>query len=287
MKNCNNKKRILQFLLVIFIIALCPVISFAAVRPTSDFYVNDYADVLTEETESYILNVAEQLAAETTAQVCVLTVDTIEDADISEYSIEIFRDWGIGDAEKENGVLILLSVKDRELWITTGYGIEGALPDGKLGRFRDTYAKPSYQKNDFDKGTLLLFNAIVNEIRTVEYGLEPLEESELTEHQSIIITEETDVKAFGIILVPLLLFLGLILYQDIKYIHLKKLDKRNGTNIAPVYRLKCLEIRNTIFHFVLYLFLRGGRRGGNGGNRGSGNRGGGGSTGGGGAGGSF
>jgi uncharacterized protein len=283
----RNKKRVVQIFLVLFIIALCPVTSFASINHTNDFYVNDYANVLSEETETHILKVAEQLAAETTAQVCVLTVDTIEDADISEYSVEILRDWGIGDSEKNNGVLILLCVEDRNVWVSTGYGVEGTLPDGKLGRFMDTYAVPSYKDDDFDKGTLFLFDAIVNELRTQEYGLEPLDDSEIIHDNSTVGYEVEDTRALGVILIPIALVIGLIVFQDVKYLYLKKLDRKNGTNLAPIYRIKCHEVRSNLLHIVLFLFLRGGRGGGGHGGNSSGNRGGGGSTGGGGAGRSF
>lgn len=284
MRICN-KKRVRQLLLALFIIALCPVISFAVISPTNDFYVNDYANVLSEETENHILRASKQLETETSAQICVLTVNTLDGADVFEYSLEVFRDWGIGDEEKDNGVLILLSVEDRQMWITTGYGVEGTLNDGKLGRFRDEYATPYYSNGDYDQGTKALFDVILNSLRVEEYGLEPYGDGNYEYNYS----DETDISSedakgvLKLIVIPVVAFIVLIIYQDLKYLRLKQYDKLHGTDRAIIYRLHCHEMRHSILQLVFFFFLRGGRGGGSGG----GNRGGGGSSGGGGAGGSF
>lgn len=53
--------------------------------------------------------------------------------------------------EENNGVLIVLSVSDRKVWVSVGYGLEGKLPDSKTGRLLDEYAVPSYKDNQFEK----------------------------------------------------------------------------------------------------------------------------------------
>ena len=72
------------------------------------------------------------LAADTTAQLVVLTVDSTDGEDISDYAVEVGRKWGIGSKDKNNGVLIVLSVSDRKVWVAVGYGLEGRLPDAVL-----------------------------------------------------------------------------------------------------------------------------------------------------------
>ncbi len=137
---------------------------------TDEFYVNDYAGVLTESQEASILAAARELASQTKAQVVVLTVQSLDGTSIEEYAIDIAEDWGIGDKKEDNGVLILLSTGDREIRVEVGYGLEGCLPDAKTGRLIDTYAIPYYQKDDFANGTEQLFYAVLNTVRA-EYGL--------------------------------------------------------------------------------------------------------------------
>ncbi|MCG4587442.1 TPM domain-containing protein, partial [Anaerosalibacter bizertensis] len=87
--------------------------------------------------------------------------------------------WGIGSREYDNGVLILVSPKDRELWIEIGYGLEGVLPDGKVGRIRDEQIFPYFKEGNYSEGVLRGFNSILNAIEE-EYNID-LEREEINE----------------------------------------------------------------------------------------------------------
>ncbi|MBR0534781.1 MAG: TPM domain-containing protein [Clostridia bacterium] len=289
MKN-RNKRRFSLLAVILAIVVFCPILMGAAPEPTADFFVNDYAGVLSPETEQEIQNTAVTLYNDTTAQVCVLTVQTLDGEDISEYSVEVFREWGIGDKEKDNGVLIVLSVSDREMWITTGYGVEGTLTDVVLGQMRDTYAIPHYSQDDFDTGTQLLFGAIVNELRTEEYGLEPDENSEYYQnnpYENDMLTRDDSEGMFIFLAVWALLIIlpGISwLYTTLHYLKLLSYDKKHGTTRAAEYKSKLA--RRKLRHISTH--HGGHHHGGFGGGFGGGGfRGGGGSTGGGGAGGRF
>ena len=137
--------------------------------PTSAFYINDFADVLSDSTERYIKSNAASLEELTSAQVVVVTINGIGDEVLEDYSLGLFRKWGIGSREKNNGVLILVDVAGRQSRIEVGYGLEGALPDGKTGRIQDRAMIPHFKEGDYDTGIIEGFNAIVNEIYH-EYG---------------------------------------------------------------------------------------------------------------------
>ncbi|HOA84422.1 MAG: TPM domain-containing protein [Clostridiales bacterium] len=139
--------------------------------PTQAFYVNDFAGVLDGETEQYIIRVAAALEERTTAQLVVVTVSDIGDQAIEEYANDLFNKWGIGSSGKDNGVLILLDIGGRQSRIEVGYGLEGALPDGKTGRIQDNYMIPYFKQNNFNEGIRQGFNALLAEIYT-EYGID-------------------------------------------------------------------------------------------------------------------
>ena len=80
------------------------------------------------------------------------------------------REWGIG-SKNNDGVLLLLSVEERQIDIEVGYGLEGALPDGKTGRILDNYAIPYLKSDDFSTGLREAFSALIGETAT-EYGVE-------------------------------------------------------------------------------------------------------------------
>ena len=97
-------KRILKILLVCLIVFTSRVF---AIEPTEEFYINDYANILSEETEEYIQTNSVSLANATTAQIVVVTVPSLNGVSLEEYSTNLFRQFGIGDKEKNNGLLIL------------------------------------------------------------------------------------------------------------------------------------------------------------------------------------
>lgn len=141
-------------------------------QPTERFFVNDFANVLDNTTENELYNMGVQLYEKTTAQVVAVTVPSLDGADIDEYGVTLGREWGIGGAEENNGVLLLLSVGDREVRIDVGYGLEGALTDARTGIILDNYAIPHFQNDDFSEGMKQTYNALINEVY-IEYGMEP------------------------------------------------------------------------------------------------------------------
>lgn len=179
------KKIIFTFLtFVLFIINVE-----ALVDPTSNFYVNDYANILSEETENEIQSMSVQLSYTDGTQMVVVTVEDLEGLSVEEYANQLFNKFGIGEADSDNGLLILVSRDDRKIRVEVGYGLEGVINDGKAGRYLDAYAVPYLKNNEWDKGIFNVYNALYKEIVTqnnlqLEYT-EPtgeLEESEDSIH---------------------------------------------------------------------------------------------------------
>jgi len=139
--------------------------------PTSSFYVQDYAGVISPETEARINSLGNQLATKTKAQVVVVTLPTLEGMPSHDYALGILRQWGVGDKTLNNGVVILVSVADRQSRIEVGYGLEGPLPDGKTGSIQDEFMIPYFQQGDYDKGILNGYRAVAGVVAK-EYKLE-------------------------------------------------------------------------------------------------------------------
>lgn len=157
----------LALLTVICCVAVfsCPVS--AVVSPDEAFYVYDGAQVLTEATEQYIINSSQELERKTSAQIVVVTIPSLEGQSLEAYATELFRQWGIGDAEKNNGLLLLCAVEDRQFRVEVGYSLEGDLPDGKTGRMQDAYIIPLLKENQFDEGIKNGYSAFLQEVAQV------------------------------------------------------------------------------------------------------------------------
>lgn len=163
-----KNRKLLALLTVICCLAalICPV-SAAVVSPNETFYVYDGAQVLSQETEQYILRTNQELESKTGAQIVVVTIPSLEGQGLEEYATDLFRQWGIGDAEKDNGVLLLCAVEDRQFRVEVGYGLEGDLPDGKTGRMQDEFIIPLLREDQFDAGIKNGYSAFLQEVAEV------------------------------------------------------------------------------------------------------------------------
>lgn len=158
--------------LLLIVLSAIPAFATEFPKPKDNFFVNDYADVIDQSDEEELINIGKSLYKQTTAQVVVVTVDSLDGAEIGDYALHLGREWGVGSKEKNNGVVILLSVSERKVTIQVGYGLEGRLTDGKTGRILDNYALPYFSDDDFSTGLSETYKAVVKEVYA-EYGVEP------------------------------------------------------------------------------------------------------------------
>lgn len=115
-------------------------------------YVQDYAKVLTADDRRRLLSIGQELDRKTTAQLAVVTVNSLSGQPIEDYALAILRDWGIGSSEKNNGALIVVAVQDRRSRIEVAYGLEGLLTDGLTGRIQDQTMLPYFRKGNYAAG---------------------------------------------------------------------------------------------------------------------------------------
>ena len=96
-------------------------------------YVNDYANVLSTDTKTSLEQELKAFAT-TSSEVAVVTVPDMGGDYVEHYALSVAEKWGVGGKEKDNGVLLFLSIEERAVRIEVGYGLEGALPDSVANR---------------------------------------------------------------------------------------------------------------------------------------------------------
>lgn len=170
MTSIQYNKKIIIYVVTIITFFIFSNTAFALISQTREFYVNDSANLLEEDTEKYLINMNKKLEEQTGVQIVVVTVQNLEGKSLEEYATELFREYGIGDKDKNNGVLLLCALEEREFRIEVGYGLEGILTDGKTGRIQDEYIIPYLKENNFNEGIKNGFNAILTEVEN-EYGI--------------------------------------------------------------------------------------------------------------------
>lgn len=142
-------------IVLLFFILFSSSVIFADVdfpKPTG--FVNDFANVLMGSEEDTLTGIIERLEGDTTSELAVVTVRTVKPLTIEEYSVRLFSKWGIGKKDKNNGVLLLVAVEDREVKIEVGYGLEGILPDGKCGEIIRKYIIPEFKNGRYGNGII-------------------------------------------------------------------------------------------------------------------------------------
>ena len=125
-------------------------------------YINDFANLITPSDYQTLNALAGGLEQKTTAEIVIVTLKTTKPYDIQDYSVRLWDKWKIGKAGKDNGILLLVAVEDKKTWITTGYGLEGAIPDAETSKIYRNIIVPYFKKGKFSEGILAGTIALVD-----------------------------------------------------------------------------------------------------------------------------
>ncbi|MEO1760548.1 MAG: TPM domain-containing protein [Cyanobacteria bacterium J06629_18] len=125
-------------------------------------WVTDMADMLKPDTENQLNQMISQLETENGSEIAVVTVpDTVPFPTPKAFTTKLFNTWGIGKAEKDNGVLVLVSKSDRRVEIEVGLGFPDILSNNQVQNIIDRQILPKFKAEDFDGGVLVGTKAIV------------------------------------------------------------------------------------------------------------------------------
>lgn len=170
-------------------------------KPSVNERVFDYANVIDDEIEQEMRALIQQVENETTNQIVLMTIETIGDMEAFEFGTEVIRQWGIGQAGVNNGMLIYTTTEQGEgnndVWISVGQGLGEQFPDGKLGRIIDTYMMDSLVAGDFTAAFSDTLSIIGQEM------LGEIEDSDPYEDDSWF---------WGIVFILVMLFMGWVIF---------------------------------------------------------------------------
>jgi uncharacterized protein len=140
-------------LLVFFSLFAVPSLSARALTvPSLQGRINDHAGLLSSRQAGELAAKLKAYEEETTNQIVILTVPSLEGEGIEEYSIRVARDWGLGREKRNNGVLLLIAKQERAVRIEVGYGLEGALTDAQSSAIIRNIIAPAFREGDYLKG---------------------------------------------------------------------------------------------------------------------------------------
>jgi uncharacterized protein len=140
------------WLIVLLLVSLSVIAAEDIKVPQYRGYVNDFANIIPQSDEEAIANYIGAVERATTAEVAVVTMGSVKPYTIAQYAIALAEQWGVGKEGKDNGVIILVAVKDREMRIEVGYGLEHLIPDAEAWRIVDKLMRPAFKRDDYAFG---------------------------------------------------------------------------------------------------------------------------------------
>lgn len=165
------KRRLFNRSVLILLIVLMIFSSFAALAgipsPGKDFYYYDEAGIMTTETKSMLYTNGENLKKACGAQVVVLVVNSLGGMKIEDYAYAVINEWGVGDKDEENGVVLVIDEKGGEYRMTIGTGLERHMNSAKVQRLLDGYFQELFKEYKTDLAIRNLYKKLFEEISDI------------------------------------------------------------------------------------------------------------------------
>lgn len=138
-----------------------------SLRPTGD--LNDFAGVLSARERDALEQRCRLLRERSGAQLAVVVLRSLQGGQVDDFTVKLFQKWGVGQAGKNNGVMLLVALEDRQARIEVGYGLEPVLPDALAGRILQEQLFPAFRQQQYAAG----LSAAVHRIAEIVERNEP------------------------------------------------------------------------------------------------------------------
>lgn len=145
---------------------------FAYTKPgNASGFVNDFAEIFSAEQKQNLETKLYTYEKQSTNEVVVVTVNSLGGDYIENYAEKLFKDFGIGKKDKNNGLLLLIALEDRQMRIETGYGLEGDLTDAESASIIRNVLTPAFQKGDYYGGVNDATDLIIQKLSGLEVNI--------------------------------------------------------------------------------------------------------------------
>ena len=171
-----------KWALILIIMILSVATASGASYPQLTGFVTDNANIIDSSYEAQITALAKQIEENTTVEIAVVTVESFEGESKEMYAVHLFEQAGIGKADKDNGLLILVSKQEREYRFEVGYGLEGVITDSMKVNIGDRIIVPNFRNEDYGKGiyeSIVVIEGLIegNEEVISRYSMKPTGQS--------------------------------------------------------------------------------------------------------------
>jgi uncharacterized protein len=160
-----------------------PLASIPNPRVQNGTWVTDMPGALRADTVARLNEMIGEFERATGGEMAVVVIRSLDGASIEDAAVKLFEMWGVGKKGRDNGMLLLWSTGDRRVRVEVGYGLEGVLPDGRVGAILDAYVIPKFKAGEFDEGVVEGVGALLAAARNASLRL-PVSATESYERDS-------------------------------------------------------------------------------------------------------
>lgn len=164
------KKKIVV-LIISFFLLFSNLNVYAIVGVSDKYFVNDYANLLSNNTEEYIVNCSSFLKENVNSEIVVVTVNNLENISIEEYSDTLYEQYNIGDYTDNKSILILVSLEERTVRVKVGSGLSNYFTDNLINSYIEDYFAPYFKENNWEYGIKNGYSAFCKTICDI-YGVD-------------------------------------------------------------------------------------------------------------------
>lgn len=165
----RTRRAVAQTAALIFLLSAAagaePLGSIPNPRTRDGTWVTDMPGALRADTIARLNSTIAEFERTKGAEMAVVVIRSLDGLTIEEAAVKLFELWKIGKESNDNGLLLLWSTGDRRVRVEVGYGLEGALPDGKVGAILDARVIPRFKSGEFDEGLLAGVDALLSAAR--------------------------------------------------------------------------------------------------------------------------
>jgi uncharacterized protein len=147
----------------------------ASLRPTAD--VNDFAGILSPAEKNALEQRCRELRQRTGGQLAVVVLRSLQGGEVDDFTEKLFQQWEVGQADKKNGVMLLVALDDRKARIEVGYGLEPVLPDALAGRILNQQLFQAFKQQQYGQGLTAAVNRIAEIVEKGEPAPQNLQDN--------------------------------------------------------------------------------------------------------------
>jgi len=164
-----------KYILISTIFLFCISNVFSLDVPKIEARINDNANIISSNDERKLETLLKDVESKTSSQVALLTINSLQGENLEDYAMRVAQSWQLGQKKFDNGVLMLVAMKEKKIRIEVGYGLESIITDAKSGYIIRNYIVPEFKNGNFTggitNGLLAISGLVTNEFEITDSEL--------------------------------------------------------------------------------------------------------------------